>query len=72
MDPWFAGTFVVLLLALLGVELVGVASKRKGDTLTEGWRWIRDHLPGPAAWFFRIFTAGVLIWALLHFVADVA
>lgn len=71
MNPWFAVTFVVLLGATLVVELIGVASKKDGDTITEGWRWVRDRLPGPGKWFFRVFTAGILVWAMLHFVADV-
>lgn len=66
MNLWFSLAFGLIFASGLGLELVGVASKRRGDTITENWLWIRDHLPGPAAWCFRIGTAGVLVWVIGH------
>lgn len=62
----FAGLFVIV----LALELVGVASKRSNDTITEGWRRLRDRLPGPVQWGARVFIAGFMLWAALHLAWD--
>lgn len=67
LNPWFGLAFLAILLLFLAVELWGVYRKGKGDTFTEGWRWTQGKLNGLPRWLFRILTAGILIWALLHF-----
>jgi hypothetical protein len=70
LNPVFTVAFVVLLVALVVVELIGVKRPGHGDTLTEHWRWfnavLNERHPW-AAWLFRIATAGLLVWVLLHF-----
>jgi hypothetical protein len=70
-NPFFAVGYVLLGGALLALELVGVHRKAKrkgdGDTITEGYHLIEADLPGPLRWGYRVFTAGVLVWTLLHF-----
>lgn len=63
----FSAVFLFGFVILVAAELVGVASKRKGDTITENWYWVRNHLSGPLRWFWIVFTAGLLTWALFHF-----
>jgi hypothetical protein len=70
MNPIFAIAFLVLIGAVVVVEVIGVQRKAKGDTLTEGWRavdrWLARVFPW-GQWFLRVFTAGLLLWAALHF-----
>lgn len=68
LNVWFSAAFALFLGALLVVEIIGIRRRSKGgDTLTENWRWIEAWLPDSAAWVFRVFTGGLLIWAVLHF-----
>jgi hypothetical protein len=67
-NPVFAAAFVLLLAALLVVELIGIKRPQSGDTLTELWRHVNRRLPPWFAWGFRIFTIGLLVWAVLHFI----
>lgn len=53
-------------LTLLVVEVIGVKRKAKGDTITENWRWIDGRLHGFLQWGWRILTAGLLAWILIH------
>jgi hypothetical protein len=54
-------------LAVIAVELYGVLSKRNGDTITENWRFIDTHSPPWLKFVWRVVTAGLLMWTLLHF-----
>ena len=67
MNLWFTAIYVILGLALLITELVGVWRKGDGDTITENWRWVRKNAPPWLGWAWGIFTGGLLIWALGHF-----
>ena len=72
MSALFTIIFLTAGMILLVAEIIGVKRKGPGDTITENWRWLRDHLPyGWLRWAYRIMTAGILVWALLHLVADV-
>lgn len=59
--------FGTLISAVTVLELVGVASRRRGDTITEDWTLIADHLPAPVSWVFRVFTLGFFAWCGYHF-----
>lgn len=59
-----------LLVVLLVLELVGVARKDKGDTITEVYRTIRAKLPRPLALVWVWLVAGLLAWTLVHFLFD--
>jgi hypothetical protein len=64
--------FLVGALFLLGMELWGVSRSERGDTITENWRAANKYLSEHAPWFgwtFRVFTGGLLIWVLFHFLA---
>lgn len=66
----FGGCFLVAIV----FELIGVANKKKGDTITENWRFINAwlSLKVPAAgWIWRVLTLGLLAWTALHFGAGV-
>jgi hypothetical protein len=63
----FTIIYVLLGLAIIAVELYGVFTKRSGDTITENWRFIDTHSPPWLKFLWRVFTAGILVWALLHF-----
>lgn len=52
---------------IVGVEVYGVTTKRKGDTITENWKHIDTHSPPWLKFIWRVFTAGLLMWTLLHF-----
>lgn len=69
LDLWFSFGYALLGAALVALELVGVRRERKGDTITENWRWVdaalRRH--GMLRWFWRVFTVGFLGWIALHF-----
>lgn len=67
LNPVFSIVFLFFVGGAFVVEMIGVARKPKGDTLTENWRWIEEWLPNWAAWVFRVFTGGILVWAILHF-----
>lgn len=69
LNPVFTILIVCGALFLLVVELVGVFRKQPGDTITENWRAADEYLKRQPAirWFYRIFTAGILLWAALHF-----
>jgi len=64
---WIA--YLVLIVALVGVEIAGVVRKGKRDTITEGWRAI-DKRGGAVRWALRFVTAGLLLWAAFHFLGD--
>lgn len=66
MNPWFAAAYLILGGTLLTVELVGVARKQPGDTITEGWRSLDRRLRGAPQWTYRVMTVGVLLWTALH------
>lgn len=67
LDLAFSAAYAVGFLFLLVLELVGVHSKRPGDTITENWRWLDTHLHGPLQWGWRVMSIGVLGWIALHF-----
>jgi hypothetical protein len=67
LDYVFSGLYAAGFLFLLVLELIGVHSKRPGDTITENWRFLDSHLHGPLQWGWRVMTAGTLVWILLHF-----
>ena len=59
---------VELAAELLAIAIVvGIRRKAKGDTITEHWRWVDTVLSPGFRWLWRVFTAGMLGWALLHF-----
>jgi hypothetical protein len=66
LDPVFTVIYGVGFLVLLAAELVGLARKAPGDTITEHWRYIDGHLHGVLQWGWRVLTAGLLGWAALH------
>lgn len=66
MNPLFTAIYVIGFGGLLAAEIIGIRRKASGDTITEHWRWIDRHAHGPAQWFFRAFTAGLLVWTLFH------
>jgi len=72
LNPVFGIVFLVGAAILLVAEIIGVQRRGKGDTITEHWRagdqWLRRHASW-GRWAFRIATAGILVWALLHFLA---
>jgi hypothetical protein len=71
---WFTVAFLAGGLFLLGMELWGVSRSERGDTITENWRAANKYLAKRfpwLGWFFRIFTGGLLVWTLLHFLAGV-
>ena len=67
---WQFAAFAVLFVIVLVLELIGVASKRSDDTITEGWRTLRDRLPAPVQFCARVFIAGFMLWAALHLAWD--
>jgi hypothetical protein len=68
----FATIYAVLAITAITVELIGVRRKGKdGDTITESWHWIERHMPSPARWLYRVFTAGFLLWVILHFLVNI-
>jgi len=70
MNIWFTLIFAVLIIAVVVVEVIGVQRKGDGDTITENWRWVRDHSPPWGRWVLEVFTAGLLMWAIIHFLAN--
>ncbi len=72
LDPRFTAAFAVIFLLGIAIELVGVARKEAGDTVTEHWQyadqWLRTKSVA-ARWFFRVLTAGTLTWVIVHFLA---
>lgn len=69
LNLWFSATYAVIFLAGITVELIGVFRRGKGDTITENWRWIDKWLAYHSPiidWFWRVFSAGALVWILLH------
>lgn len=62
----FTVIFVLGFLILIVAEVVGIIRKQPGDTITEHWRWVDKKLHGFLQWGWRILTAGLLIWILLH------
>lgn len=66
MNGWFVALYLLLGGGLLAVELVGVARKAPGDTITEGWRRLDRRLRGAPQWTYRVLTVGVLTWTALH------
>jgi hypothetical protein len=74
MNLVFTAIFGACFLVALVFELIGVANKKDGDTITENWRfinaWLTLHVP-PAGWIWRVVTLGFLTWVILHFGAGV-
>lgn len=72
LNLWSSVAFLAGAIFLLVIELMGAFNKRKGDTITENWRWLDawllKHSP-VLDWFWRIFTVGILTWASFHFIA---
>jgi hypothetical protein len=62
----FSIIYAILFAGLLGTEIVGVRRKAKDDTITENWRKIDKNLNGVYRWFWRVLTAGMLGWILIH------
>ena len=66
----FSIVFGVCFVIAVTFELIGVKSKRKGDTITENWRfmnaWLSKRVP-MAGWVWRVVTLGFLTWCILHF-----
>lgn len=72
LHPAFTLVFLGGGLLLLAFEIWGVSRTAKGDTITEHWRWAHAWLNARFPWFgwmFRVWTGGILVWALLHFLA---
>lgn len=70
LNPWFSIIFLFFIGGAFIVEIIGIRRRGKdGDTITENWRWIEAWLPDNVAWLFRIITGGILVWAILHFLA---
>lgn len=70
LEPLFTVLILVPLVFLFIVEMIGIARKKKGDTITEHWEWFDRYLEKTAPWarwIFRVFTAGLLTWTILHF-----
>lgn len=67
LNPIFSVIYLIGFVVLVVVEIIGIRLKGKGDTITEHWRWIEAWLSDRWAWIFRVFTGGLLIWTLLHF-----
>jgi hypothetical protein len=66
MNLAFSAIYVLGFLVLLVTEVIGVKRKAKNDTITENWRWVDGHLHGFQQWGWRILTAGLLSWILIH------
>ncbi len=70
MNPVFAAIYGVLAVSAIGFELYGVFSKKRGTTITAGYRvidrWLSSHSP-VADWLYRVVTGGFLVWLILHF-----
>ena len=62
----FTSIFALGFLALFVTEIVGVIRKSKGDTITENWRYVDKRLHGVQQWGWRVMTAGLLVWTLIH------
>lgn len=75
LNPIFSILFLLALLIFVVAEIVGIVRPEAGDTFTEHWRWLNQALKDKGmagqwlAWGFRIFTGGLLVWTLLHFLA---
>lgn len=73
LNPVFSILFLIGIVILVVVEVIGIKSPKAGDTLTEHWRfadrWLKNHKFGWLRWAFRVWTAGMLLWACLHFLA---
>jgi hypothetical protein len=63
----FSALYAIGFLFLLVLEIIGVRSKSKGDTITENWRYLDTKLHGPLQWGWRVMTSGILVWILFHF-----
>ena len=80
MRPLINLSLLVGAVLLLAGEVVGILRKSKGvgdeDTITEWWRKADFRLGQSRQpfirWAYRVFTAGILIWTLLHFLAGVS
>lgn len=67
---WFDVFWPTVLLIGGAVELVALASKEPGDTLSEHvWSWLKVGDPRPTGPYvlLRIATAGVCVWLAGHF-----
>lgn len=64
---WQWAVFLVLGVALLVLEVIGVASPRNDDTITEGFRAILARVPKPVAMILLFCTLGLLLWTAIHF-----
>ena len=70
LNPFFSVAFLVGFVFLLVLEVWGIRRRGTGDTISEHWRaadaWLKARtLVG--RWAFRVGTAGLLVWTLLHF-----
>lgn len=66
LDLTFSFLYLAGFLFLFILEMIGVKSKRPGDTITENWRYLDSHLHGPLQWGLRVLTSGVTVWLLFH------
>lgn len=59
---------IVAVLAVLALELYGVAQSKRGrvDTISELWWWTTDHTPRPLRWALNLALIAALIWAAVH------
>jgi hypothetical protein len=62
----FSIVYLVLTVAIVVTEVIGVQRKGGGDTITEHWRWLDGHLWPWAKWALRVGTVGLLGWTALH------
>ncbi len=60
------GPLLFFAAGLVTFELIGVARKNKGDTMTELVRAVLARLPGPVRLGARLMLAGLGLWAALH------
>ena len=70
LNPFFSIAFLVGFAFLLVLEVWGIRRRGKGDTITELWRaadaWLKARTVA-GRFAFSVATAGLPVWALLHF-----
>ena len=64
MSPWSIA-WLVWILAFAAIEAPAVWRKRKGDTLSEQWWWLRDRKIGPVPVGWAILLP-FWIWLTIH------
>lgn len=73
LDTAFTIIYVVLTISVITTELIGVARKAKGDTITEHWKWVDKWLAfhSPVIdWVWRGLTIAGLLILIPHLMPD--